>query len=104
MFTPMNGRKFARMRREAIFEWNKERSEKKSLFLNSQMSQIFMDAMRFYLHFLHNRYSNFDSVCKMRHGVLRNYGGKSNVWRFIMQHIIDGVLKIENSLKFCATQ
>ena len=92
------------MRREAIFEWNNERSGKKPLFLNSQMSQIFMDAMRFYLHFLHNRHSNFDSVCKMRNGVLSNYGGKSNVLRFIMQHIIDGVLKIENSLKFCATQ
>ena len=104
MFTPMNGRKLARIGREAIFEWNNEGSGKKPLFLNRQMSQILMDAIRFYLHFLRNRYSNFDSVCKMRHDVLGNYGGKSNVWRFIMQHVIDGVLKIENSSKFCATQ
>ena len=103
MFTPMNGRKLARIKREAIFEWKNERSGKKHLYRNSQMSQIFTDSIRFYLHFLRNRYSNFDSVCQKRHDVIGNYGTKSNVWRFIMKHVIDGVLKIESSPKFCAT-
>ena len=102
MFTPMNGRKFARVRREAILEWSRERSDKKTLFTNRQLSKIFIDAIRFYLHFQHNSYSHFDSICTKRHNILGNYVNESNdVWRFIIQHVIDGVLEIAKSEVFC---
>ena len=104
MFTPMNGRRnFARMKRKAIQEWNHERNDEKSVLLSKELYQIFFDSVRFYLHFQRNRRFNFALICKQRHVLLGQYSSKSQIWRFILAHILDGILELGKEPTSCVT-
>ena len=104
MFTPMNGRRnFARIRRRAETEWIDEQhflDKYKPLDENSY--EMFFNSLRFYLNLIQNRHLNESLICTKKRSLLDKYPSKSHLWRFTMEHILDGILDLDGKPNSCA--
>ena len=101
MFTPMNGRRaFQRIRREAEEEWmdelNRFPKEEKTEAL-----KILLDSIRLYLSYAQSQQSNTTKVCHDGQILLQTYTKNSLYWKVTMEHIIEGMFKMNEQPMTC---
>ena len=105
MFTPMNGRRnFARIRRRAETEWIHEKHFLDQYTpLDDNSYEMFFDSLRFYLNLIQNRHMNVSLICTKKRSMVDNYKSKSHLWKFTIEHILDGILELDREPNSCTT-